>query len=211
MRGEINPSKEAMQLIGSLESRLERRNSTDSLSATKHFLQSLKTLNDELRYKNAFDHSEVYRKLPPAERDYVYQRAVLQKDHLEEKLIDSLPSGRNINYEPVHVENGSAAIGKSFREALKSDLVDLIRRDPKIIGSDLSEMTTRIVEKHFEMLGSKVVSDIAVRSWGRELGDGVATRLQESMSRSNRSEVRDQNVPKISSTRVHSEDHIYQR
>ncbi len=211
MRGEINPSKEAMQLIGSLESRLERRNSTDSLSATKHFLQSLKTPNDELRYKNAFDHSEVYRKLPPAERDYVYQRAVLQKDHLEEKLIDSLPSGRNINYEPVHVENGSAAIGKSFREALKSDLVDLIRRDPKIIGSDLSEMTTRIVEKHFEMLGSKVVSDIAVRSWGRELGDGVATRLQESMSRSNRSEVRDQNVPKISSTRVHSEDHIYQR
>lgn len=211
MRGEIDPSKEAMQMIGSLESRLERRNSADSLSATKHFLQSLKTPNDELRYKNAFDHSEVYRKLPPAERDYVYQRAVLQKDHLEEKLIDSLPSGRNINYEPVNVENGSAAIGKSLREALKSDLVDLIRRDPKISGSDLSEMTTRIVEKHFEMLGSKVVSDIAVRSRGRELGDGVVTRLQESMSRPDRSEGRDQNVPKISRTRVHSEDHIYQR
>jgi len=211
MRGEIDPSKEAMQMIGSLESRLERRNSADSLSATKHFLQSLKTPNDELRYKNAFDHSEAYRKLPPAERDYVYQRAVLQKDHLEEKLIDSLPSGRNINYEPVNIENGSAAIGKSLREALKSDLVDLIRRDPKINGSDLSEMTSRIVEKHVETLGLKAGSDTAVRSWGRELGDGVATRLHESMSRSDRSEGRDQNLPKISSTRLQTEDHIYQR
>lgn len=211
MRGEINPSKEAMQLIGSLESRLERRNSTDSLSATKHFLQSLKTPNDELRYKNAFDHSEVYRKLPPAERDYVYQRAVLQKDHLEEKLIESLQSGRNINYEHAKVENGSAAIGKALREALKSDLVDLIRRDPKISGSDLSEMTSRIVEKHVEMLGSKAGSDTAVRSWGRELGDGVSERLKESMSRPDRSDVRDQNVPRISSRRVHTEDHIYQR
>lgn len=210
MRGEIDPSKEAMQLIGGLESRLERRNSTDSLSATKHFLKSLKTPNDELRYKNAFDHSEVYRKLPPAERDYVYQRAVLQKDHLEEKLIDSGPSGRTAN-ESARVENASAAIGKSFREALKSDLVDLLRRDPRISGSDLSEMTSRIVEKHVEMLGSKAVSDTAVRSWGRELGDGVSKRLHESMSRSNRSDGRDQNLPKISSTRVHTEEHIYQR
>jgi len=211
MRGEIDPSKEAMHLIGSLESRLERRNSTDSLSATKHFLQSLKTPNDELRYKNAFDHSEAYRKLPPAERDYVYQRAVIQKENLEEKLIESLPSGRNISYERANVENGSAAIGKALREALKSDLVDLIRRDPKISGSDLSEMTGRIVEKHVEMLGSKAVSDTAVRSWGRELGDGVSKRLHESMSRSNRSDGRDQNVPKKSSTRVHTEEHIYQR
>lgn len=211
MRGEIDPSREAMQLIGSLESRLERRNSSDSLSATKHFLQSLKTSHDELRYKNAFDHSEVYRKLPPAERDYVYQRAVHQKDHLEGKLIESLPSGGNINFEPARVENGSASIGKALREALKSDLVDLIRRDPKIIGSELSEMTSRIVDKHLEMLGSKAGPATEVRSWGRELGDGVATRLQESMSRSDRSEGRDQNVPKISSTRVHTEDHIYQR
>jgi len=209
LRGEIDPSKEAIQLIGSLESRLERRNSTDSLSATKHFLQSLKTPNDELRYKNAFDHSEVYRKLPPAERDYVYQRAVLQKDHLEEKLIG--PGNHVVNSERAHSENGSAAIGKALREALKSDLVDLLRRDPRISGSDLSEMTSRIVEKHVEMLGSKAVSDTAVRSWGRELGDGVSKRLHESMSRSDRSDERDQNVPRISSTRLQTEDHIYQR
>ncbi len=82
-RGEIAPSLEAQQLIDSLESRIERKYLEESLSATKHFLQSLKTTNEELRHKNRFDHSELYRKLPPAERDFIYQRATEQKDHLE--------------------------------------------------------------------------------------------------------------------------------
>ena len=92
IRGEIPPSLEAAQLIDSLESRLGRRYLNDSLAATRHFLQSLKTPNYELRYKNEFDHSDVYRKLPAAERDFVYQRAVLQKEGLESKLIEIEPN-----------------------------------------------------------------------------------------------------------------------
>jgi len=83
LKGEIIASPEAQKLVDSLESRMGRTYLDESLSATKHFLQSLKTPNEELRYKNSFDHSELYRKLPPAERDFVYQRATEQKDHLE--------------------------------------------------------------------------------------------------------------------------------
>ncbi len=82
-RGEIVPSPEAQQLVDSLQSRMDRKYLDESLSATKHFIQSLKTPNEELRYKNSFDHSNLYRKLPPAERDFVYQRATEQKNHLE--------------------------------------------------------------------------------------------------------------------------------
>jgi len=50
MRGEVTASKEAMQLLESLESRMERKHLKGSVSAAKHFLQSLKTRNDELRH-----------------------------------------------------------------------------------------------------------------------------------------------------------------
>ena len=75
-----------MQLIESLESRLEKQGAADSLSATKHFVNAL-GLNEVLRYKNAFDRSEIYKKLPPAERDFVYQQPVLQKERLETNSI----------------------------------------------------------------------------------------------------------------------------
>ena len=83
LKGEIAPAPEARKLVDSLESRMGRKYIDESLAATKHFLQSLKTPNEELRYKNSFDHRELYQRLPPAERDFVYQRATQQKDHLE--------------------------------------------------------------------------------------------------------------------------------
>ena len=89
LKGEIKPGPESKQLIESLESRMNRRSVDDALSATKHFLISLKTPNSELRFRNEFDHSDQYRRLPPQERDFVYQQAIRQKEHLE--------SGRHIN------------------------------------------------------------------------------------------------------------------
>lgn len=82
LKGEIEPGREAQKLVDSLESRMGRKYIDESLAATKHFLQSLKTPDRELRYKNSFDHSELYRRLPPSERDFVYQRATEQKDRL---------------------------------------------------------------------------------------------------------------------------------
>jgi hypothetical protein len=178
MRGEIEPSKEAMQLIESLESRLERRRPTDSLSATKHFLQSLKTPNEELRYKNGFDHSEGYKKLPPAERDFVYQRAVLQKERLEAKLIGSPQNELGQKQEEVRAEIVSAKIGTTLREALKGDLVELLTRNPEIKGRELADRTSRIIESNLEKLGSKTVSEAAVISWSREVGAGMSQLLQ---------------------------------
>jgi hypothetical protein len=85
-RGEIKPSPEANKLIESLESRLQRRDIKDSLLATRHFFESIKTPNDSLKYKNSFDHREIYQKLPSQEKDFVYGRATQQKENLEYRL-----------------------------------------------------------------------------------------------------------------------------
>ena len=137
---EIEPSKEAMCLMESLESRLERPRSTDSLSATKHFLQSLKTPNDELRYKNAFDHNDIYRKLPPAEKDFVYQRAVLQKESLETRLIDK-ESGRQTPASTT-VRKSAAMDFSAFRDELKTRFAEFVTKNPKLDDHELSEGVT---------------------------------------------------------------------
>lgn len=192
MRGEIEPSREAMKLIESLESRLERPRSTDSLSATKHFLQSLKTPNDELRYKNSFDHSEVYRKLPPAERDYVYQRAVVQKERLDAKPIGSGPEGQvPTKVEVIPTENVVAEIGGTLREALKSDMIELLTRNPDVSGRELTDRTSRIIENNLEKLGSRMVSGSAATSWSREVGAGMSQLLQAGIEHRNGASERD--------------------
>lgn len=86
LKGEIKLSPEAQKLIDSLESRLERRELKDSMLATKHFFESLKTPNENLKYKNDFDHQEIYRQLPPQEKDFVYQKTTRQKENLEYRL-----------------------------------------------------------------------------------------------------------------------------
>ena len=86
LKGEIKPSPEARELIESLESRLERRELKDSMLATKHFFESLKTPNENLKFKNDFDHQEIYRQLPPQEKDFVYQKTTRQKENLEYRL-----------------------------------------------------------------------------------------------------------------------------
>lgn len=87
IKGEINASPEANKLIESLESRLVRRELKDSISATKHFFESLKTPNENLKLKNKFDHRQVYRNLPPQEKDFVYTKTTQQKENLEYKFV----------------------------------------------------------------------------------------------------------------------------
>ncbi|NJM52713.1 MAG: hypothetical protein HC846_04545 [Blastocatellia bacterium] len=86
LKGEITPSPEAKKLVESLQSRLQRRELEDSLLATKHFFESVKTPNKELKYKNNFDHREIYQKLPPQEKDFIYTRATQQKENLEYRI-----------------------------------------------------------------------------------------------------------------------------
>jgi uncharacterized phage-like protein YoqJ len=83
IKGEIKPSPEAQKLIDSLESRLTRAKMQDSIGATRHFFESLKTPNENLKYKNAFDHLGIYRNLPPQEKDFVYAKATAQRENLE--------------------------------------------------------------------------------------------------------------------------------
>ncbi len=103
LKGEIKPSPEARKLIDSLESRLERRELKDSMLATKHFFESLKTPNENLKFKNDFDHREIYRQLPPQEKDFVYQKTTQQKENLEYRLAfrqQELIKGETANRQP---------------------------------------------------------------------------------------------------------------
>ncbi|HLA95783.1 MAG TPA: hypothetical protein VK612_08685, partial [Pyrinomonadaceae bacterium] len=173
MRGEISPGQEAAQLIDSLESRLERRHLKDSLAATKHFLQSLKTPNDQLRYKNAFDHSDLYRKLPAAERDFVYQHAVLQKEGLEARLNDLSNSARSRMGDTGREDDLIAKIA-GFRQEVKDGLLDLVKRHPKMTGVDLTEGVGKIVRDSFEKSSLGAINDRAdAMSWSRELGENI--------------------------------------
>lgn len=172
MRGEISPSPEAAQLIESLESRLERRQLKDSVSATKHFLQSLKTPNSELRYKNEFDHSEIYRKLPPAERDFVYQSAVLQKQNLETRLIETTSNRQTPESAPVH--KSPAMNFDALREDLKSRFLEFVTTNRKLDDHELSEGVTWILERSLASNGlDGRVDHESVKALSRELSDGI--------------------------------------
>lgn len=172
MRGEISPSQEASQLIDSLESRLRRRHLTDSVSATKHFLQSLKTPNEELRYKNAFDHSEAYRKLPAAERDFVYQRAVIQKERLEAKLFDGEPDREKAN--PASAHKSGPTDFTAFREELKTKILELVKTSSSLDPRELTQHTASLLDASFAINGLSGKADHeSVKALSRELSEGV--------------------------------------
>ncbi len=145
-RGEITLSPEAQQLVDSLESRMERKYLVESLSATKHFLQSLKTPNEQLRFKNSFDHNELYRKLPPAERDLVYQRATEQKSHLE-AITQKLSEQRGVQTE--------VAIEK-LQDVMKAELMalSLSNADPR----QVKDRASVILEEYLGERGNISVS-----------------------------------------------------
>jgi len=150
-RGEIAPSVEAERLIESLESRLQRKYLDESLSATRHFLQSLKTPHEDLRYKNSFDHNELYRKLAPAERDFVYQRATEQNSHLEAKT-QNLPAKSSVSAETAV---------KELQNVMKAELLalSLSNADPKLV----KDRTTLILEEYFGSRGNVSVGQKAGR------------------------------------------------
>ena len=163
LKGEIVASPEAKQLIDSLESRMARRYVDESLSGTKHFLKSLRTPNEEMRFKNNFDLSEIYRKLPPAERDYVYQRAVDQKTHLE-------AAGREV---VEHRVSESTSAVKELQEVIKAELLVLSLSDAK--SKDIDDRITMVLA---ENLGNKKdgSSSRPFEQLSRELSDIVVGR-----------------------------------
>ncbi|MDI1241076.1 MAG: hypothetical protein PSX80_04060 [bacterium] len=135
----------------------------ESLSATKHFLQSLKTPNDELRYKNSYDHRELYRKLPPAERDFVYQRATEQKDHLES-------TARRV-FEEQGVQTQTAL--KNLHGELKAELLalSLSGADPMLI----KDRASVILEEYLGDRGNVSLS-AKVAQLSQELSEIVLER-----------------------------------
>lgn len=183
LKGEIKPSPEAARLIESLESRLERRQIRDSISATKHFFESIKTPNEELRYKNSFDHKEIYSKLPPPEKDFVYHRAVHQKEQLEAKLAHRVPEqtkAGQAEHATIQPEPNRAEKVATSRNGVKSDLIDLLRKQPGMKGSDLIDQTNIILTRHFDKIYSLTLTkeNSLKTALSREIGEKIENGLQ---------------------------------
>ncbi|MBA4121590.1 MAG: hypothetical protein H0X72_03895 [Acidobacteria bacterium] len=84
--GKLESSDKAKKLVESLAERLNRRDFETKHKATKHFFESLKTESEKLFIRNRFDHRALYEKLPPHEKDWIYNRATEQRDNLEYKI-----------------------------------------------------------------------------------------------------------------------------
>ena len=170
LKGEIVASPEAKQLIDSLESRMARRYADESLSGTKHFLQSLRTPNEELRFKNSFDHRELYRRLPPAERDFVYRQATKQMEHLETTARLRAEPLLNTAYEGSETARSNLQVEK-LRESMKKELLNIY--DSNGDRELVSERTDRVLSNHLDSNGLVSTNDEARSSLIIELGDIV--------------------------------------
>lgn len=195
LKGEIKPSPEAQKLIDSLDSRLERRELKDSMLATKHFFESLKTPNENLKYKNDFDHREIYQRLPPQEKDFVYQKTTRQKENLEYRLAfrqqelirgDDARSNDSPKLEQSKAEK-SFHLSSSFNQA--RILGERIETSP-LASSEISERDFRAAsivlqnqppEKIFQ-LGSELKHSGAVE--GKKIGEILETFSKAAITKS---------------------------
>jgi hypothetical protein len=174
LKGEIKPSLEATKLIESLESRLNRRDVKDSISATRHFFESLKTPNESLKYKNNFDHQKIYTSLPSFEKDFVYQKATenlsklkmtadkplslriferefekaekeLLAENLAEKLNEKLNDNRNLDTS----FNRRNILKPEEREQIRATAIDLVKEklEPKELMLDNPKLPTELTRQ----------------------------------------------------------------
>ncbi len=178
LKGEITPGPEAKRLVDSLESRMGRNYLDESLSATKHFLQSLKTPNEELRYKNSFDHRELYRQLPPAERDYVYQLATSQKEQLE-STSKVIPMDSKIQgYDQPDRAQADPQVEK-LKTAMKEELLTLALSNA---NSELTmDRTTQVLKEYLGNGNVHSTETETLQLVSRELSEIVSERDHRAM------------------------------
>ncbi len=168
--GEITATLEAQMLIKSLAERMERPYIEDSLSATKHFLTSLQTPNQELRLKNRFDHGEIYQKLAPAERDYVFQMAMEQKDRLKDTLEKVTQHSATVL--PQHCDSLSSDLKVTeLQSSLTKELVALSLAEADQLT--VKARTTELLGDHLDKFGSNTVDDRKLSMLSLELSEIV--------------------------------------
>jgi hypothetical protein len=168
LKGEISSTPEAQRLIDSLESRMERKYLNESLAATKHFLKSLNTPNDELRFKNGFDHSELYKRLAPSEKDYVYEMANRQKEQLEataQTVIQDMKKFENDRNESTP----SDLQVEKLQEVMKTELkaLSVSGAGPEVV----QERTILLLNDHIGKTGVTTVDKQKVQLLSKELSE----------------------------------------
>lgn len=168
LKGDILPTPEAQKLVESLESRKERHYIEESLSATKHFLKSLHTPNEELRIRNGFDHKTVYEQLAPAEKDFVYQSAIEQRDQLE-KTLQNVADRSSVN-ESNKVKVTNLQIEK-LQETIKREMAVLA-----VSGTDrlaIEGKTSSLITDHLHEVGIQNIDSQKAAELSKELSSAV--------------------------------------
>ena len=136
--GNTRLSTEGRQLLHSLEARLERSDLRHSLAATKHFLSSLSTPSNDLRNPNEFDHAKTYQNLPPYEKDFIFGKAMHQRDLLETRVQERYGKA------PDDTVHRFAQI----RKEVANDLVKDLSNDLTITRSRSLEIVTSHMSKY---------------------------------------------------------------
>jgi len=202
LKGEISRTPEAQRLIDSLESRMERKYLNESLSATKHFLKSLNTSNNELRLKNGFDHSELYKRLAPAEKDYIFEMATWQKDQLE-ATVQTVSRDKHLEetHRPIRTQPDLKI--EKLREELKMELESL--SSSGAAPNDVEAQTSRLLNDHLDSTWGGSVDKGELRQLSQELSEiviggdlqrtrsflDIHTKIQVKSERNHRAEPRD--------------------
>lgn len=136
--GKIRLSTEGQQLLHSLEARLERSDLRHSLAATKHFLSSLSTPSNDLRNPNEFDHAKTYQNLPPYEKDFIFGKAMQQRDLLETRVQERYGKASD---DTVH-------LFAQIRKDVANDLVQDLSNDLTVTRSRSLEIVTSHMSKY---------------------------------------------------------------
>lgn len=168
LKGDILPTPEAQKLVESLESRKERHYIEESLSATKHFLKSLHTPNEELRIRNGFDHRRLYEQLAPAEKDFVYRSAIEQRDKLEKTLhnvVDraSISESNKVAVTDLQIER--------LQETIKREMAALA-----VSGTDqlaIEGKASSLITDHLHEVGIKNIDSQKAAALSKELSGAI--------------------------------------
>src|SRR5690606_37334842 len=114
----------------------------------------------------------IYGKLPPAERDFVYQRAVLQKESLETRLIDI--SFDRQTPESATVQKSTALDFNAVRDDLKARFAEFVTTNSRLSDRELSEGLTSVLEKSLEKSSRATKADHeSLTALSRELVEGL--------------------------------------
>lgn len=190
--GKIRLSTEGRQLLQSLETRMERSDLRHSLAATKHFLSSLSIPDNDLRTPNEFDHKKTYQNLPPYEKDFVFSKAMHQRDLL----------GIRMQVRYGKAQDDTVHMFAQIRKDVANDLIQDLSTDLSVTRLTSLEIVTSHMRK-YGLIDAVEPSRL----------DSLSQQIDESLHKVRLSmpEAINYDAPKLNAQNTRNDPHIIER